>query len=190
MPTPLGHALAGVAIAWSAQSARPKLLTGGTARGLTIACAGLAVAPDLDLLYPPIHRMVSHSVTAVAAVAAISWLVARRANIQAAGSAAAVCGLAYGSHLLLDWLGGDTKLPEGIRLLWPFTDAWFISSWSLFRATILGGFFTPRVMMANALAVLQELVILTPFAAAAWFLRGRTPGALAKPAARRSSLAS
>ena len=48
MPSPLGHALAGAAIALTAQSVRsdPRNTAGNA--GLLIACTGLAIAPDLD----------------------------------------------------------------------------------------------------------------------------------------------
>jgi membrane-bound metal-dependent hydrolase YbcI (DUF457 family) len=147
---------------------------GGDTR-LAITCAELAVAADLDFIYPPIHRMMTHSLTAVVAVTVAAWLIARRADRRTAPSVIAiVCGLAYGSHLAMDWIGGDTKLPPGIQLLWPFSDAWFISSWGVFGATSLGGFFWPETMLSNALTILRELFILGPIAFVAWSVRRRT----------------
>jgi membrane-bound metal-dependent hydrolase YbcI (DUF457 family) len=176
MPTPIGHALAGLAIAWSAESIRR--VPFGTPALSTVALTGvgLATAPDLDFIYPPVHRMMSHSITAVATVGVLAALVARRANTRAPWLFAVVSALAYASHLALDATGADVKLPAGIQLLWPFTDGWFITSWEVFRATHVQGFFTPSVMLSNGLAVLQELLILGPIVWGAWFLRSRSTG--------------
>jgi hypothetical protein len=56
MPSPVGHALAGVALARVSPTRRNVVL-----------CAALAAMPDVDLLLPLTHRTVTHSVTAVAA---------------------------------------------------------------------------------------------------------------------------
>jgi membrane-bound metal-dependent hydrolase YbcI (DUF457 family) len=63
MPSPIGHALAGVAVAWSAEQLpgsaglkRPFPLA------VTLSCVALAVLPDADLIYLPIHRTVTHSI--------------------------------------------------------------------------------------------------------------------------------
>lgn len=175
MPTPLGHALAGLAIGWAAEGARGKAMTVRARWSLAITCAALAVFPDIDLVYRPMHRMMTHSLTAVVTAAMLMWLVQRRRHGDA-WLLAAVCALAYGSHLLFDLLAGDTKRPAGIQLLWPFSDQWFISSWGIFRATTLGGFFRPHTIVSNALAVLQEIVLLTPLATAAFFWRQRRTG--------------
>src|SRR5256885_15429968 len=76
MPSPIGHALGGVAVAWSVElvprfreSLRP------ISPRVTAICAALAAAPDLDLVYPPIHRTVTHSVGAVALIFIVSMVV-------------------------------------------------------------------------------------------------------------------
>ena len=173
MPSPLGHALAGATVAWLAQAVRRTPLEARASNKLALVCAELAVAPDLDFIYPPVHRMASHSITAVVLVTAVAGLVARRADRRTAWPVAALCGLAYGSHLALDWLGNDTKMPRGIQLFWPFSDAWFISSWGLFGATTLSGFFTPEALLSNTLTVLGELLKLGPIAAIAWAVQRR-----------------
>src|SRR5262245_36845496 len=73
MPSPLGHMLAGLAVAWGAdlvpgrrawRTAPPRGPWYERAGdGLTVACALLAAAPDLDLLLAT-HRSFTHSVTA------------------------------------------------------------------------------------------------------------------------------
>ena len=178
VPSPVGHALAGAAIAWVAQSIQRAPRDTRCETTLVIACASLAVAPDLDFVYPPVHRMMSHSVAAVVAVAATAALIARRTDPARASRVALVCALAYASHLLLDWLGRDTKLPAGLQILWPFSDAWYISPWGVFHSTYLDGFFRPRTLMSNATTVMRECLLLTPVAFMAWLvsrLRGSAP---------------
>jgi len=104
MPSPIGHALAGAAIAWSVSlrepgplsmmDARPPQTPGSMPEGtlslvprstegrspdpldaFTLLCAFLAAAPDLDLLVPYTHRAGTHSLLAVAFVALSSIIV-------------------------------------------------------------------------------------------------------------------
>jgi membrane-bound metal-dependent hydrolase YbcI (DUF457 family) len=173
MPTPFGHSLAGATIAWCAESIRRTPLDSRDRLRLTLACAGLAVAPDLDFLYPPIHRTMTHSLSALGLVVVATGLIAWRVRRNDVWYTAVACAFAYASHLGLDWLGSDTKLPAGIQLFWPFSNTWFISSLGVFRATDLRGFFRLRVIVSNALAVLRELLILTPISLCAWWLRNR-----------------
>lgn len=169
MPSPLGHALAGLAIAWSAEAIRktpvkvePRFTLAGT-------CLALAIGPDLDFLYPPAHRMMTHSLLAAACVGLLLWHTHRRRDDG--WRVAMICAVAYGSHLLLDWLGGDTKRPAGIQLLWPFSLGWYISDLRVFHATDIGRFFEPRIMLSNALAVIREVLITAPFAMGAYLWR-------------------
>ena len=155
MPSPIGHALGGVAVVWAADlvERRP------SSRRLTLACAVLAAAPDLDLLWPGAHRSATHSLTALVIVMIIAVAVTGQVT---RGRTTLVCGAAYASHLLLDWLAADRFPPRGIQLLWPFTDAWYISDWDVFRQTARQQFLTPPVIRQNILAVCQELAILVP----------------------------
>ena len=166
--------MAGMAIAWSAEALRADPLSAPTRKHLVLMCAGLAIAPDLDFVYPPIHRTFSHSISAVFVVGLLAALYTRRTRPEAIPAVGLLLyGLAYASHLGLDWIGGDTKLPAGIQLLWPFSDAWFISPVRVFRPTDLGAFFMPYTMLSNALVVVREVLILSPVLAGAWFLRAR-----------------
>jgi len=193
MPSPIGHALSGVAIAWTASLAEPPDSTGRTLsdRCLPIYVA-LAAAPDLDLLVHGAHRTATHSVTAMLLVtivaAAVTGQVTRlRASRfggqvspgapRVGGSArwwiALLCGLSYGSHLLLDWLAADNYPPRGIELLWPFSSRWFISDLDLFRQTARQEFFTAPIIRQNVIAVAQEIVILLPLLALIYWARVR-----------------
>ena len=179
MPSPVGHALAGVAVAWGAD-----LVPGRRAwriapadacwyrkagDGLTVVCLALAAIPDADLLTSS-HRTFSHSISSVvvvALVAAVAAAWAHRPVVRIAG----MSGAAYASHLFLDWLGVDTTPPEGIQVFWPFAHAWFISGFDLFRATERENLFSAQAFWTNVLAVTQEIVLLAPVLVALWLVR-------------------
>ena len=174
MPTPLGHALAGLTIAWSSQTISPSPAHRHARISLAFLAALFAIAPDFDFVKPPLHRTMTHSISAAIAATICAILIAHRTNRERPWFTAAVCGLAYASHLALDWLGGDTKKPAGIQLLWPFTREWFISSWNVFHPTELGRFFfTSETILSNLVAVGREVAILTPLALGAWLLHLR-----------------
>jgi membrane-bound metal-dependent hydrolase YbcI (DUF457 family) len=181
MPSPIGHALAGVAVAWTADLVpgnrawrRPRAGTwyqraGG---GLTVICAALGAAPDLDLAFT-VHRTATHSVGAVMVVAVVAAALAAGAGRPVA-RVTSMCAAAYASHLLLDWLGADFYPPRGIQLMWPFNDEWYISGIDLFRQTARLRILTRGPMLTNVRAILQELAILGPVVAALWLVRVKT----------------
>jgi membrane-bound metal-dependent hydrolase YbcI (DUF457 family) len=167
MPSPIGHALGGVAVAWIAD-----LLPGRPAGRLrlTLTCAGLAVLPDADLLLPIAHRTFTHSIGAVAIITIIAAAVTRKVT-QGKWRIALTCGAAYASHVLLDWLQADPTPPYGLQALWPISSTWFISGWNIFRPTERQDFFEWVVMRSNLLAVIQELALLVPVVVALWRVR-------------------
>ena len=163
MPSPVGHAIAGAAIA---RAITPK------DTGLVVACAALAVAPDLDLVLPQNHRMATHSIGAVALVMILAILVTGRVKWDGAWHRVVFALVAaFASHLLLDWLAVDNTPPRGIQLLWPFSDDWYISNWDLFRGTARRNVLTAQSMWINATAIAQEIVTLGPIAWVVWRLR-------------------
>jgi membrane-bound metal-dependent hydrolase YbcI (DUF457 family) len=169
MPSPIGHALAGVAFVWSV---KPR-----AERRLVLTAVALAVVPDLDLVHPDWHRAFTHSLGAVLLVTIITAAVTGRVTRRIAWPVVMVCGGAYATHLLLDWLGADFFAPYGIRALWPFDDGWYISGLDLFRQTARRHLFTLPIIMQNVKAIAQEMAILGPIAYALWLVR-------VKPAAR------
>ena len=192
MPSPIGHAMAGIAAAWTADlipgtrarrvapaSASPFRRAGG---GVTLICAGLGAAPDLDLLLGE-HRMVTHSLGAVVLV----WL--------AAGSIAAIahrpvvrvsltCAGAYATHLLLDWLGVDRFPPPGIEALWPLNHTWYISGLNVFREVARQKFLTVPSLIENLTAIVQEVAILGPALVVLWLVRVKALAGLASEVTR------
>ena len=143
MPSPIGHALAGVAAAWTADlipgrrawrtapSTAPWYQRAGD--GLTLVCAALAASPDLDLFLHR-HRTVTHSIGAAVFVALVAAAIAAKRSRPIA-RVALMCAGAYFTHLLLDWMAADTYPPYGIQALWPFSQSWYISGWDIFGQT-------------------------------------------------------
>ena len=193
MPSPVGHALAGLVVSWTADVVTPR--SGAEARrlsgtpaprswyeraggGLTLACAVLAAVPDVDLVSPPLHRAYTHSLGATLVVLVAAALFAWRTR-RPIMRIALVCAIAYGSHLLLDWMATDHFFPYGIRALWPFDNGWYISGWDVFTQTERRQLFSRRTMGINVPAVIREIVLLAPIAAAAWLVRVKALARLA-----------
>jgi inner membrane protein len=170
MPSPFGHALAGLAVGWAAGPTQPSS-TGRWNQPITIACVAAAVLPDLDLVHSSLHRTVTHSVGATLLIISITAAVTGWVTGAIAWRVALVVGAAHASHLLLDWLGVDRRAPMGLQALWPFSDQWFISGWGVFLPTERRNVFTLTSLDVNARAALRELAILGPIAAAAWAVR-------------------
>ena len=186
MPSPAGHLIAGVAVAWAAEAfalRRPRVLDAGRpfaaapiVTPLVLACAALALAPDLDILLAS-HRTYTHSLGAVALVAAFSAAVARGLGAPAVAIGLA-CGAAVASHIALDWLGHDTGTPPiGLMALWPLSASFFYSGIDLF-ADMSRRYWQPEeFILKNAVSVARELLILVPIAALAfWFRQRRREG--------------
>lgn len=159
MPSPIGHVLAGFTAALGTDQHRP---TSWSWQRLTLVCGFLAAAPDLDLLVRGFHRTATHSLTAAVLVTVAAALVTRYQSGRVDWRVAVTCGVAYASHLLLDWLGVDPGKPAGIQLLWPFSTDYFISGIPLFEHTERYRPFRPYAIMVNLLAVAREVVVIGP----------------------------
>jgi membrane-bound metal-dependent hydrolase YbcI (DUF457 family) len=186
MPSPIGHALAGLAVRWAAAPSSPPRTRRWIAP-ITIACLAVAVLPDLDLVHYSLHRTVTHSVGATLLIMIIVAGVTGWVTGTIGWRVALVVGAAHASHILLDWLGVDTLAPIGLQALWPFTDRWFISGWDLFLPVERRNIFTVQAFGVNARAALWELAILGPIAAAAWAATRtrKTRGRFSAPDVRR-----
>jgi membrane-bound metal-dependent hydrolase YbcI (DUF457 family) len=171
VPSPIGHALAGLTLGWAASPppARPR-----AAWTQAAIFAALGAAPDLDLLIGR-HRAESHSIGAAAIVATVAvvmhWPVAR----TNARTWLAVF-LAWFSHPVLDALGTDKAAPLGILAWWPFSRDFFLTGWDVFlpipRRWIETGW-AWQVLRA----ALREVLILAPIAGLTFWVRTRAwPG--------------
>jgi membrane-bound metal-dependent hydrolase YbcI (DUF457 family) len=149
VPSPIGHALGGIAIAWGVA---PRRDMAGAA-----ILAAVALAPDLDLLVNS-HREESHSIGAAVVAGLLAWTVTRSPRWGAATA------LAWGSHILLDWLSNDTRPPLGVMALWPFTRDYYKAGFELFPP-ISRRYWESRFWIYNLRAVVVELLILLPLTA-------------------------
>src|SRR5262245_48602249 len=75
MPSPIGHALAGLAVALVSGRPPAARFREALTNPFTLACIGLAVLPDADLLIPGFHRTATHSVTATLLVIIVAGAV-------------------------------------------------------------------------------------------------------------------
>src|SRR5690349_9165644 len=122
MPTPVGHALGGLAFGWLLAKTAPSRATSAPSlvdqlrAGLRRAAlfAALGALPDIDLLFR-VHSTYTHSLGAALIVSLTVFALAPPPRARFA----LACGAAYASHVLLDWLGTDTSPPYGITALWP-----------------------------------------------------------------------
>ena len=177
MPSPLGHALAGATLALLADrpARRPDAVRELELTTRVTVCVLCAALPDADLIYPPIHRAFTHSVGSTLLVTIIATLVTGWVTGRRSLGFGLLCGAAWGSHTVLDWMGADPNPPFGIKAFWPFSDRWVISGWDLFRGTERRRVFTLDAILYNARAMAQEAAILGPVLLAAiwWRRRGR-----------------
>jgi membrane-bound metal-dependent hydrolase YbcI (DUF457 family) len=178
MPSSVGHGLMGLSLTWFLaflRGARVPPLSRAQQRTLALVCAALAVVPDIDVLFA-VHRGPTHSLGAVLLVsltaAGVAWW--RRLPVALV---AASCGLAYASHLGLDWLGKDSRTPRGIMLFWPWSAAYYTSGADLFLEISRRYWLPEEVIWGNLRSIAWELILLTPIAVIAWRLRNRFAGA-------------
>jgi inner membrane protein len=184
MPTPLGHALAGIATglaaAGDARRDSAALELGWRDRAVrllwpnAVVFAALGALADIDFLFGS-HSSYTHSIGAMALVLGIAWLVSGRRLGMAAG-------LAYGSHILLDWLGNDSTPPIGVMALWPFSREYYESDLHIFMA-VTRRYWLANFWTHNLTAAALEVLIFGPFAATAiwWRLRQRPAIARVQP---------
>jgi inner membrane protein len=176
MPSPIGHALGAIAAGWLLEpdhtTRTPRL---AAPRIATAGFAALGVAADLDLLVGA-HRGPTHSVGAIVLVAIVTWLVLGRRPGRARWAVASAA--AYGSHLLLDWLGSDTSAPFGIPALWPFSSAYLQAPWPLFLAVSRRIHQPELFWIPNALAIAREVLVLLPVVVLVGYRSRRSRGRL------------
>jgi inner membrane protein len=170
MATPIGHSLAGYAVACRSKGGR-------TSYQLVVLCILMANVPDFDFLPGLIagnpalyHQGITHSIgfgCIVSLVAAAGYAYGGWPLLQIFY----LCLFSYVSHLVMDVFGPDGRLPYGIPLFWPISDTYFISPIHFFlgmhhaesaHASIqewIGGVLSFR----NLAAVALEAALITPF---------------------------
>jgi membrane-bound metal-dependent hydrolase YbcI (DUF457 family) len=175
VPSPLGHALAGLTVHTLASRTGEELHDVRRA----VVTVGAALAADLDLLLRFVdgrnhHGNETHSVgcailVALAAAALFSRLRWRRPF----GLALAVGG-AWVSHILLDYLNVDTHPPIGIMALWPFVPGWFKFPWPIFLD--IGRTLEWATVRHDLVAAAWEACLLGPLLGMTWRWRRRRLG--------------
>jgi inner membrane protein len=173
MPSPIGHALGGIAAG---------AVVSRGARWETLALfALLGAVPDIDILLPIPHRGPTHSIVSAVLVFLVAWPALAWFRPAADGPSpvrlALAIAAAWGSHILLDWLGADSSTPQGLMALWPLTTTHYISGLDVFL-NISRRYWLPGFWRHNAVAVTREILILGPV-----LLAGQR---LARPSARRT----
>jgi LexA-binding, inner membrane-associated putative hydrolase len=173
VPSPVGHAIAGTAIAWISEvlappSADAPASVGTDRHSLVLACAIAAILPDVDIAFA-MHRGWTHSIGATIGFAILAAFAARTWGWPVV-RCTLLGGAAYGSHILLDWLGKDTAVPSGVMVFWPVSHTYFKSGLDVF-AEISRRYWKPdEFILGNLLSAGREVAILGPVGAAAWWL--------------------
>lgn len=169
MPTPIGHAMGGVAAGFlmaavtgfrlrthevsSLPTGAPKPVSSIGGFGLFAVVGMLA---DIDLLFGA-HRGATHSVGAILVVwiAAASFVKHRRIWTGCVVSAA------YASHVILDWLGSDPSPPFGVMALWPLSREFYLSEVQVFLR-VCREYCVVECWNHNVAAIRRELFVLMP----------------------------
>ena len=167
MPSPLGHALGGLAAGCALRPFTEADARTGILRRYGPWFALLGMLPDVDLLFS-VHRGPTHSLGAALIVGLAALALTRRRRL----AVAAAC--AYASHVLLDWLGADTSVPVGVMALWPLGREHYQSSVEVFDSVWRRNE-TPDFWIHNVKAVAKELAILLPLVFVAWRFAVRQP---------------
>jgi membrane-bound metal-dependent hydrolase YbcI (DUF457 family) len=136
-----------------------------------LAAAAAACAPDLDLVLHLLgathhHRGPSHSIGAALLAGVLAFLAARlRSATRPATRLGTAVGAGWLSHVLLDWLGSDSRPPLGIMALWPLSDAYYLAPIPIFM-DVAREISWPTVGH-NLVAMAWECVLLVPVLLAA-----------------------
>jgi membrane-bound metal-dependent hydrolase YbcI (DUF457 family) len=171
VPSPLAHAVAGLAVHIATAPADQI-----ASRRRALVTVGGALAPDLDLTWKLVdgvnhHQAQAHSLGVGLLLAAlVAAVAAGRGAPRPLGLAlAALAG--WCSHLLLDLLNVDTSPPIGLMALWPFTHAYYKSPWALFLD--IGRTLNWRTVRHDTLAIGWEMLVLGLLLVAVWRVRAR-----------------
>ncbi len=186
MPSPLAHGLVGVTIhvlgSRSGEELRDRWRLGVT--------VGAALMPDLDLTFRLVdgqnhHNNQLHSLGFALMAAAVGALVFPLLRWSRPLSLALLVGLAWGSHVLLDYLNVDTNPPIGLLALWPFSASYYKSPVPIFMD--IGRTLDWTTIRHDALAGAWECVVLTPLLLVSWVFRKRRLGGSGDGAVRGQS---
>jgi hypothetical protein len=145
--------------------------------GRALLAAGIAMAPDLDLLLKLVdgrnhHQAESHSFGVAVVAGVVAGLLTRGGRPFAWGAFAT---LAWASHVILDYFGRDTHPPIGLPALWPLSDAYLKFPWPIFLD--IGRTLEWTTVRNNAVALAWEITVLLPLLVFTYWWRLRPPRA-------------
>ena len=172
MPTPVGHALAGIAAGSLYTKDQPLVSKGRD----VVLFAVLGQLPDLDFI-PGIltgqtdywHHGASHSIFAAVAAGLIFYLYGRTKGAGRRWGLTAFWVVL--SHVFLDAINADTSPPHGIPLFWPISNQYFLI-YPLFMDVWRNPPWV-QTIIHDLLAVGLELMVLGPVAAVSLLWRKR-----------------
>lgn len=175
MPSPIGHALAGLAIGLLAMPDRTQAPDKPQVPSYLFPAVGVLVAalPDADLLVSHFHRAATHSLGATALLMILTTVVTGQVTGRVGWRLVLLVGTSHGSHVLMDWLGADPTTPAGIQALWPFDSRFHVSGLNWFPQTERG-LENPGAFDKNLRALLFELSTMGPLVAFSWWVALRT----------------
>ena len=184
MSSPVGHSFAGYII--YVYSSRTLGVTDIKALFLFILVSN---APDLDfipglLLGKPnlFHHGISHSIAIGIILAIFLSSLPKMYEIVNERQRFLIYSTLYCSHLFLDYISVDSRLPFGIPVFWPFSSEYFIISYPLLPPIIHGEmtnagirqFFSSIFSIQNLYAIFMELAVMLPIMLTVWmFVRTR-----------------
>ena len=184
MPSPVAHTLAGLAIAHVAR-------TRGWIPahwGLTAAFVGAANAADLDFLTASIggglfyHHGITHSLIAAIAAGLVAAIIAWRAAALSSIRVGLLAGLAYASHVLMDFVAVAPWEPTDMPILWPVAPYIGLATpIQVFASIQHGGTISSLpadvIRGATLWAIAREVVVMGSVRLIAAWLAGRGPSA-------------
>ena len=168
MPSPVGHTLGAFAALVAleprivASRYKTTIALGASFVFGSLADADFVVAHFTSLPYLR-HHYFSHSIPFAICFTVLFWILVKCFRLRNAGRLAGLIGVAYSTHLLLDYFADDGSRPYGIPLLWPFINKHFIAPFDLFYS-IHRWEFSDIFSMHNLVGVMIEIAVLAPIA--------------------------
>lgn len=178
MPTPIAHSLVGgiFYFIWKRRlpnSLRPVFL------GI-LFCVTYSNLLDFDFIPGIIlgnlnrfHHGISHSIGFAVVIAFVTGLVSRFLLKRSFWRIGGVSLILLLVHLFMDFSTGDTSVPYGIMLFWPFSNRYYISPISIFPAFPKRASVADVVNPLNLKAYIYELILLGPLFIIISFIRLR-----------------
>jgi len=183
MSSPIGHSLAG----WVIASFRSRSLKPTNLKELALYIF-IANTPDLDFIPGALigqpnlyHHGISHSIGAGLICAMVMAFLITIRNKKRLWREFLFIFAIFGSHLLLDLISVDGRLPLGIPIFWPLTDHYFMIPilppvmHSVLDNATMTQFLADVFSLHNLYVVGLEILLTVPFALLIhWRLRKKT----------------